>query len=1028
MKYRATGRPVEVLAGPLPEGQRKIGTGGRIADGLFLTAQHVIMWDGAPARHITIRFPDQRQPIEAHVVWLGEDEVDAAVLRVTEPRPPALSETSTSVPRTRWGVLSGDDTTRATAVGFLKGIGEQHDKRPDIEQVGGYIDPGSSSREERYMLNCASYRDPSMRGDSRWAGFSGTLVTSGQLTCGLVEKDTAYFGGRRLTVVPLHVLAEMPGFRKVVQEETGRPLVLESVELQEFLAPWDPALPPATPAALLRPEFEVAPYRKTEELGELRRWCETDELVSGRLVTGRGGQGKSRLARELAKDLLREGWVAGRLQGFGADSGHAASSASNRADELSRILRHSVADVLLLVDYAEAGYASLRVLLDQLATSPPQRRVRLLMLARSDGEWWRSLTRADVSGVLVRTPLALGAPDRTDRSAAFAEAVRCFTAALSSVKGYETATPEPVPLALPSREVLGSSHPLTLYNAALATVLGPSKTAQRTGRGDAPMDVLLDHEYRYWSRMARRHGLHDAREWETALTAAFLVGASSRKEALGTLKALEESSDVRRDSGRRDRLAEMIHALYPTEEYWGSPQPDSLTEYHLKRALQDDGELRELLARFLPQCSRPQIERALGILGPLADATPSLDRPVFELVTRHAQHLAVSAARVVLRNQTSRVLTDALQHVRVDSLPDATAVELYNELPRSTQAFADVALSLAVRRHKDCTRSPRSRDSADRAALARARDALAYRLFDAGQYCDALHHAKRAAADFARLTSADPDAYLVPYGLALENLAALQSRKGRKRHALRTIDLAMSVHERRREQEGDVHRRADLSAVRRLKGGYLHDCGRHEEALVVLGDALADHDRRDKHAGSRSDGASIRELQGKCRTELAQYEVALKDFDSAVELRENLSREFPDTYLTSLADTLLSRCKVQMLLERSPAAMNDLQRAVDIHRDLVHRNSDDHAEFRESLRRLRRATAPRWRQGYERIGELLGDGDRSAAPTGRRSWTVFLTRWTTFVCERGCITCPWTCGARNPAVSAALGTPNATRP
>ncbi|MFJ7326983.1 hypothetical protein ACIQVN_12140 [Streptomyces cyaneofuscatus] len=855
-------------------------------------------------------------------------------------------------------------------------------------------------------------------------------MTSGQLTCGLVVHDTAYFGGRRLTVVPLHVLAEIPEFRKLIQEETSRPLVLESVELQEFLAPWDPALPPATPAALLRPEFEVAPYRKTEELGELRRWCETDELVSGRLVTGMGGQGKSRLARELAKELMREGWVAGRLRGFGADSGHAASSVSDRADELSRILCRSVADVLLLVDYAEAGDASLRVLLDQLATSPPQRRVRLLMLARSDGEWWRSLTRADVSGVLVRTPLALGAPDRTDRSAAFTEAVRCFTAALSSVKGYETTMPEPVPLAPPPREVSGSSHPLTLYNAALATVLGPSTAAQRTGRGDAPMDVLLDHEYRYWSRMAHRHGLHDAREWETALTAAFLVGAASRKEALRTLEVLEESSDVRRDFGRRYRLAEMIHALYPTEEYWGSLQPDSLTEYHLKRALQDDGELRELLACFLPKCSRPQIERALGILGPLADATDSLADPVRKLVISNAQHLAVSAARVVLRNQTSRVLTDALQQVRVDSLPDATVVELYNELPRRTQAFAEIALSLAVRRHKDCTRSRRSRDRADIAALARARDALAYRLFDAGHYCDALRHAKRAAKDFARLTSADADAdaHLVPYGLALENLAALQSRTGWKRCALRTIDLAMSVHERRREQKGDVRKRADLSAVQRLKAGYLHDCGRHEKALKVLGDALAGHDEHAKHAGSRSDGASIRELQGMCRTELGQYDHALKDFDRVVELRENLSREFPDTYLTSLADTLLSRCRVQVLLDRRPAAMNDLQRAVDIHRNLVHRNSDDQAEFRESLRRLRRRTTPLWLQGDERIGELLEDGDRSAAPTGRRSWTVFLTRWTTFVCERGRITCPWTCGARHPAVPAALGTPNATRP
>lgn len=72
-------------------------------------------------------------------------------------------------------------------------------------------------------------------------------------------------------------------------------------------------LPPGhLPSALLRAEYEVVPFAyRGAELDQLHDWANSQLLVSTLLVTGPGGQGKTRLARQLCAELREQGWVTG---------------------------------------------------------------------------------------------------------------------------------------------------------------------------------------------------------------------------------------------------------------------------------------------------------------------------------------------------------------------------------------------------------------------------------------------------------------------------------------------------------------------------------------------------------------------------------------------------------------------------------------------------------------------------------------------------------------------------------------------
>ena len=153
------------------------------------------------------------------------------------------------------------------------------------------------------------------------------------------------------------------------------------------------------------------------------------------LVTGEGGQGKTRLAREFLTDTQRGEWITGFLRRSAdpAGDGDGGFPAGGLREYVGRV-RRSSKPVLIVADYAETNPNDIAVLAD-LAEEPPARMVRVLLLARSAGDWWTNLTNAWSAVTDLRRLGALTKEGRSRREA--------YAAAVKGLAEHLARLPEP---------------------------------------------------------------------------------------------------------------------------------------------------------------------------------------------------------------------------------------------------------------------------------------------------------------------------------------------------------------------------------------------------------------------------------------------------------------------------------------------------------------------------------------------------------------------------------------------------------
>ncbi|MGW3060209.1 hypothetical protein ACWC98_30350 [Streptomyces goshikiensis] len=156
---------------------------------------------------------------------------------------------------------------------------------------------------------------------TRWSGMSGAVVLTGggsveDLLCGVVCEDRQADDGTRLTATPIsHLLTDQQGkpseFRRLVAGHTGWDPVLEAIEPAHLFERATVYRDLASPAAAL-PRADIAAvvfHGRDLEVAALKAWCTTGLATFViQVITGPGGQGKTRLARHLTDILSREGW------------------------------------------------------------------------------------------------------------------------------------------------------------------------------------------------------------------------------------------------------------------------------------------------------------------------------------------------------------------------------------------------------------------------------------------------------------------------------------------------------------------------------------------------------------------------------------------------------------------------------------------------------------------------------------------------------------------------------------------------
>ncbi|MFL6216205.1 MAG: glycosyltransferase family 4 protein [Blastocatellia bacterium] len=375
---------------------------------------------------------------------------------------------------------------------------------------------------------------------------------------------------------------------------------------------------------LLRAEealLEFDPARQPE-IDTLNGWLDDPQWpLSVRLITGAGGQGKTRLALEVCQQRREASWHAGLLD---------SSLEVNRMSASWQALRKLDQPLLIVVDYAETRQAAFLALLKAALQNPATQPVRMLLLARDGGEWWDNLPGRDrdcealLSGYATTGPFRLPALYAAEqhRREAYKKALRAFASTLG------VSAPDMVP------DLIGDhfERPLYVQMAALLALYGEQPT---TAQGLTK--ALLNHERRYW------RGVLDHLNWpeperraEQLLTLSTLAGgfATSRNAEPYWIKA---KRNVLRPADFNSMFRDLV-TLYPGAQGLQALRPDLLGEALVAQALLRP-EADTLLDAVLSNSATQAIRRnALTVLARLSTQRLDLQEILVEALSRHFGH------------------------------------------------------------------------------------------------------------------------------------------------------------------------------------------------------------------------------------------------------------------------------------------------------------------------------------------------------------------------------------------------------
>ena len=393
-------------------------------------------------------------------------------------------------------------------------------------------------------------------------------------------------------------------------------------------------------------------------------------MWAARLLVGPGGQGKTRLARELARVMSSQNWATVIV------AEHA------RIADLS-LLAELQEPTLIVVDYAEARGEQLEAIARAVART--ESKVRLLLLART-GSWRTELSKSSHLRFLVGVPidqLDPVDPGPVGRQEAWNQAVIALASRLGDLDGYRSVDWPGLAhgLIAPTLSAPRYRVILEVQINALATLLraGPQEAAAYT---DDPMDILLEHERQYWNRTAQQLGVALSEETQRCVVAyASLYGAVNRDEADRVLARIPGVRDLGEDA--QASICHWLATLYQGEErYWSRPQPDRLAEHLVGTSLgQGICRRKRALEISIAEVSDDQLEQALGLLVQTLVHHPSIAGTIIAAIAHGGLRAAAAAAAVVPRAEQRQPLLEALDNY-IDSAPLDDLTALMDRLPR----------------------------------------------------------------------------------------------------------------------------------------------------------------------------------------------------------------------------------------------------------------------------------------------------------------------------------------------------------
>lgn len=642
---------------------------------------------------------------------------------------------------------------------------------------------------------------------------------------------------------------------------------------------------------------------RDQDLADLARFLDDQRPILIRVLTGRGGSGKTRLALELCERFSNKGWNAG----FATRSEVVRFTSQQNSGNWGW-----QKPTLIVIDYAAAQTEALGNWFDELTANAPDQpkpRLRFLLLERHADEqagWFQTLFRGGGWSALGRQglldplqPVSITALlDPADRRALLAEVLEREAPRLAL----------PVDNAafdLSLQQISWGGEPLFLMMAAHAMARQGWAQALTMNREDLALQLAANEADRL-DKLAIAAGV-DTKLIRHLASCVTLAQGMDRDRFLEFAEA-ERRAVGRSGGGDPAVLADLLEAALPSADGISAILPDMIGEAFVVATLVGKGSAAVL--------------RCYESFGP----------PVMECAIRCAQDFALLSSNGM---KAPMGWLDSLIEACTEDAP--ALAQLLVSMPMASVALREIRLRVANKLYS--LRDGAGSSISDGRALAASE--LAVALSQMGQREEAVVMAQEAVDLRRQMAARRPDAFRPQLAWSLNNLASFISAVGDREGALATAQEALVLCRQLAAQRPDAFRPDVATSLNNL-ANFLSAVGDWEGGLAAAKEALAlNRQLAAQHPDAfQSDLATSLSNLANRLGEVGDREGALAAAQEALAFCRQLAAQRPDAFRPDLALSLNNLSNFLSEVGDREGALATAQEAVVLRRQLAVQRPD----------------------------------------------------------------------------------------